>query len=230
MVAVKIFDRSIYTYPPDWELHPFWATARNAVIEQLVTVMYLYKDVPNVEFLMNAMDHPLHCNASLPSLQYSIVNLTSPSSGEAMDMDPDHLVCDDNGRRAAGCLGYSKGFAVPTYEAWGFGMPAEHLLRFTACIHSRTMVSAGVKPTKMLPQCGSLPRREVLFWRGTCTGGMRGWSKHLSGRHHAKVTEAGARYWYMSKALLNKRLQVALMGSLYPWMDTRTVRHMRCDY
>jgi hypothetical protein len=63
------------------------------MMEQLATVMYLYKDVPDVEFLTNPRDHPIQCNAGLPVLQHSVFNLTSPSTGETMDVEPLHMVC-----------------------------------------------------------------------------------------------------------------------------------------
>jgi hypothetical protein len=191
---------------------------RNIQLEQIVTAMYLY-DVPNMEFLLSAVDHPHHCNASLPTLQFNAVNLTSPSTGETLDLDPNQIACDDNGRLAAGCVGYSKGFALPTYEVWELASTPAGMLGYAACVYKRAMLdAAATRPPKevlgavtgegegkstvhgrAVARCGGIPVRNVAFWRGTCTGMMRGWSKDVANQHHDKITGAGGKYWYLSK-------------------------------
>jgi hypothetical protein len=136
------------------EVPPAVLEARSTMMEQLATVLYLYKGVPDVEFLLNPYETPLRCaSTSLPVLQFHVVNTSSPTTGETIPTDISFLsACSDGvatpsaasragaATRSRECWGgYTQGFALPTPDLWDLAAPASQLLRLPACTYMRGM-------------------------------------------------------------------------------------------
>jgi hypothetical protein len=93
---------------------------RSNLLDMVIYVLYLFKELPDMEFLLNPVDSLIHCNTTIPILQYNVVNMTSMLTGQPLDIDLEEYYCADHGASPLGvaepssCVGHAKGFAIPS--------------------------------------------------------------------------------------------------------------------
>jgi hypothetical protein len=202
-------------------LYPFscaFCLVRLPVSQKQIPVQKLVLSFPT--FLQ---DHPIHCAPNMPVLQYSIVNTTSPQTGVPLDVDPRLHICSHNSDHGkeylSTCVGYTRGYTLPSNDVWELAAPLPVLELFSACIVRSSDLqpwhlqdgaeAANLSDLSSVVLCGKA-RVEAVVWRGAFTGMANGWSSKTSRK---------ARATWFSQLMLNKRLRMTLLADLYPWLD-----------
>jgi hypothetical protein len=166
-------------------------------------------------------DGPTKCNLTIPVLQPSVFNISTLTTGDSSIFDPLHDICPGHVLRSRTCPGWARGFAIPSHEAWPMATSPNHLRWYAYCVHKRFLqrtahqdrirddrkgdVESGTHA------CPPYHRRGVAFWRGSCTTSNTSWTQELQQHAMGLLKD---HHMYMTQAMRNKRLQLALMVRL----------------
>lgn len=195
----KLINKVLYV-DHDHDTDDRYRTYRMAFLEQLVLTVWLYRDFPDaLDLVVDFTDHPQLCDQDIPFLRYSILNtsalLPSPQHYNLTELLAPAWVTQEYAARVST---YTRGFTIPTPEAWrDLSITPAQLADFTSCMDSTH--HAGTKQLK-------------AFWRGQATGCSRGWP--VLGSHAGPSTTATQAGW-APHLLRNKRVQLALR--LFPY-------------
>lgn len=179
---------------------------RVSFLEQLVLSMWLYKDFPNVDLVVDFTDHPMLCDQDIPFLRYSILNMSVLPDAQHYNVTELLAPAWVTQAYAARVKSHTRGFTIPSPEAWqDLSLSAAQLADFTSCLDS----------THPWPN-----KQAKAFWRGQATGCSRGWPVRRAASPH---TQAGAAPAPQAgpHLLRNKRVQMVLR--LFPYQDQADV-------
>lgn len=177
--------------------------------------MWLYSDFPVVDLVVDFTDHPQLCDQGIPFLRFSTFNssilgnpqqqlynltellapgwITSEYVSKVTAKSPQAAAAD----HAAYLLPYTRGFTIPSPEAWrALSLTPVQLAEYTKCLQETHPWNS---------------KRHVVFWRGAATGCSRGWPLH------PQAATAAAAPLSRPHLLRNKRVQMVLR--LFPYPD-----------
>jgi hypothetical protein len=206
----KVYDRVVYA---DHEHHKDsrYQTYRTAFLEQLVLSMWLYKDFPNVDLVVDFTDHPQLCDQNIPFLRYSILNTSVLPASQQYNLTELLSPAWVTQQYAARVSTYTSGFTVPSPEAWrDLSLSPAQLADFSSCMDSTHPWTS---------------KQLKAYWRGQATGCSRGWPQlgHAGSKHKPSTAAVGAgtpegAHAAAPHLLRNKRVQMALR--LFPYEPT----------
>ncbi|KAF8070958.1 hypothetical protein HT031_001039 [Scenedesmus sp. PABB004] len=172
---------------------------RNTFLEALAVAVWLYKDLPDLELAASFADEPSRCALDIPVLQYAIIAPGVAAAGNNTATDADGVrfsvtqLLTGGGDEPADPAGP----APRHYTGWAMNYPWawENLSLLPSALRSYQGC--------VLERAGGRASTAQLVWRGSNTGGTRGWPP-LAGPAAAPL----AHPWAV--ALLNKRIALAL--------------------
>lgn len=206
-----------------------YRTYRHTFLEQLTLAMWLYRDFPDVDLVVDFTDHPQLCDQAIPFLRYSLFNTTALGMGgratttthdkqQHQQQQPHYNTTEllspawVSQEYAARVQSYTQGFTIPSPEAWrDLSLNPTQFQDFASC-----MDSTHPWPSKQLK----------AFWRGQATGCSRGWPsfKHSpppsASQQQQHQQGLGQPVSPAPHLLRNKRVQVALR--LFPYSPQLT--------
>lgn len=178
-----------------------YMSSRVAFLEQLSLSMWLYKDFPDVDLVVDFTDHPQLCNQDIPFLRFSILNLTSVAAVARYNVTELLTPAWIPPAYAAQVQQYTKGFTIPSLEAWqDLSLTSSQLADFTKCMDLTHPWSS---------------KQLKVFWRGQATGCSRGWPQQRSPASSSTGLSTPSMTSAAPHLLRNKRVQVALR--LFPY-------------
>jgi hypothetical protein len=233
------------TCTQDSYLHP-----PSCCLVSSLQVIFLYKDFPDVDLVVDFTDHPQLCDQHIPFLRFSIFNasgLGSPQQQKQYNITdllapawiphgygnkhaataaaasvPSH----PPGQQSSSSTSSSAALKLPLYTR-GFTMPSPEAWR----VMSLTPAQLQEYQRCLQETYPWSAKRRVLFWRGQATGCSRGWPtpglQESTAAADGSASEAAAgtaaqRQQPQPHLLRNKRVQAALR--LFPYADMADVR------
>jgi hypothetical protein len=176
---------------------------RDSFLEMLLTSIWLYKEFPDVDLWVSFSDEPSRCDLDIPILQYTIINVNvtraaAKSSVGYIDGVPFSIVKlltgggDEPGPNEPAPK-FHRGWGMSWPEVWEkVALLPSSLKAYHSCIKERS---------------GGTSSIAKLVWRGSNTGGGRGWPP-VDGPAAALLSSGNP----LTSALFNKRMAVSALG------------------
>lgn len=204
----KVYDRVVYA-DHNHDKDSRYQTYRTAFLEQLVLSIWLYSDFPNVDLVVDFTDHPQLCDQDIPFLRYSILNTSVLPASQQYNLTELLSPAWVTQQYAAKVSSYTKGFTIPSPEAWrDLSLAPAQLADFGSCMDTTHPWAS---------------KQLKVYWRGQATGCSRGWPQlgHAGSQHKPSTAAGAGEQGALAAAphlLRNKRVQMAVR--LFPYGPT----------
>ncbi|WIA44399.1 hypothetical protein OEZ86_007168 [Tetradesmus obliquus] len=182
---------------------------RDVFLEMLLTAVWLYKGFPDVDLWVSFSDEPSRCELDIPVLQYTVIGLDTvqqAQSSSSVRLKDGSAVSVTQLLTGGGEAKKADAPAPKFYRGWAFNYPFSW--QFMSYVPSVLQQYQRCLQEKV----GGKPSKAQLIWRGSNTGGSRGWEPVGTSSPLLQVP------WGV--ALANKRIALALLSRSHSdWMD-----------